>query len=203
MRHAAQITLTALLSATMASTGVAQWGPRGAGYGFGMRSWVLYEGGVDSLATRIELTEQQRSQLTELAQAFREENSDAVERMNNMRAEIAALSTEDQQPTRSALARIAEKYDYPERDLRPALYQLHSDMSGIITVQQQRQLLQAPARGFAGVGVPPAYGVRGGGYGRFAPAPRFSQRGGRSFIRGGRWGQRPRTRWYRRPPLEP
>jgi hypothetical protein len=203
MKPIARIALAALFSATLAGSGEAQWGPRGTGYGFGMRSWVLYENGVDSLAARIDLSEQQRSQLAELARTFRAENADAIERMNNMRAEIDALSTEDQRPTRSAMARIAEEYNYPERDLRPALGRLHHDMGGIITVQQQSQLLRGSARGFgrAGGEASPGYGVRGRGQGRFAPAPRFNQRGGRGVARGGRMGQP--MRLHRRPPLEP
>jgi Spy/CpxP family protein refolding chaperone len=205
MRRLAQIALTALLSAVLAGTAAAQWGPRGTGYGFGMRSWVLYENGVDSLAARIDLTEQQRSQLAELARTFRSENADAIERLSNMRAEIDALWTEDQQPTRTAIARIAEKYDYPERDLRPAFEQLHSDMSGIITVQQQRELLRGVGRGFGRGGAvgPPGYGVRGRGYGPLAPGSRFGQRGSRGFDRGGWMRYPPRMRLNRQPPLEP
>jgi hypothetical protein len=204
MRRVAQIALAAGLSASLAGPLTAQWGPRGSGLGFGMRSWVLYDGGVDSLAAVVDLSEQQRGELAELAGSFRTENADAIERLNHMRAEIESLWTEEQRPTRLAISRIAEKYDNPARDLRPALNQLHEDMSGILTVQQQRLLLRGRARGFGrprGIAAPGYWG-RGRG-GRFGPAPRFSPRAGRGFMGGGRTGRWPDMRQRRWPPLEP
>lgn len=204
MRRIASIALAAVFSATLCGSLAAQRGPRGSGYGFGMRSWVLYEGGVDSLATVVDLSEQQRAELTELAQSFRADNADAIGRMNQMRAEIDSLWTEEQRPTRLAMSRIAEKYDYPGRDLRPALDQLHEDMSAILTVQQYRELRgRASDSGRPRRMVAPGYGLRGRDHRRFAPAPRFSPRGGRGFMGGGRMGRWPGLRQRPWPPLEP
>lgn len=177
MRLTRTITVTAALGVVLAGTALAQRGPRGPGAGFGMRSWVLYENGIDSLAARIDLTDEQRSRLDALAQEFRSENADALGRMTQMREEIDALWTEDQRPTRDAMDRIAEKYDYPERELRPALTGLHEDMAGIITVQQQRQLQRGPLGGLMrGRRAVPGRGYR---------APRMDRRGWGSV-----WGPR-------------
>jgi len=177
MRLTRTITVTAALGAMLAGPALAQRGPRGSGAGFGMRSWVLYENGIDSLAARIDLTDEQRSRLDALAQGFRSENADALGRLTQMREEIDALRTEDQRPTRAAMDRIAEKYGYPARDLRPALTRLHEDMAGIITVQQQRQLQRGALAGSMwGREAVPGRGYR---------APRMDRRGG-----GAMWGPR-------------
>ena len=68
--------LTVALVVTVAALASAQAGPRGSGRGFGMRSWALHENGVDSIATRIELTDEQRGQLADLARAFQDEKDD-------------------------------------------------------------------------------------------------------------------------------
>jgi Spy/CpxP family protein refolding chaperone len=175
MKLTRTITVTAALGVILAGPALAQRGPRGSGAGFGMRSWVLYENGVDSLAARIDLTDGQRSRLEALAQEFRSQNADALNRMTQMRADIDALWTEDQRPTREAMERIAEKYGHPAQDLRPALTQLHEDVAGIITVQQERQLRRGALAGSMwGRRPAPGRGYR---------APRMNQRGGR-----GMWG---------------
>jgi Spy/CpxP family protein refolding chaperone len=193
MKLTKTITVTAALGIVLAGTALAQRGPRGQGAGVGMRSWVLYENGVDSIAARIDLTDEQRSHLDSLAQQFRSENADALGRMTQMREEIDALWTEDQRPTREAMDRIAEEYGYPARDLRPALTRLHEDMAGIITVQQQRQLQRGALAGSMwGRRAMPGRGYR---------APRMDRRSGRAM-----WGPRmyrgQRFRFRRNPPAD-
>jgi hypothetical protein len=185
--------VTAALGIVLAGTALAQRGPRGQGAGLGMRSWVLYENGVDSLAARTDLTDEQRSRLDSLAQQFRSENADALGRMTQMREEIDALWTEDQRPTREAMERIAEENGYPARDLRPALTRLHEDMAGIITVQQQRQLQRGALAGSMwGRRAMPGRGYR---------APRMDRRSGHAM-----WGPRmyrgQRFRFRRIPPAD-
>ncbi len=191
MKFKRTITLTAALGVALAGSVLAQRGPRGSGAGFGMRSWVLYENGVDSLAERIDLTDEQRDRIEALAHEFHNDNADAIERMTRMRAEIDALRTEDQRPTREAIARIAEEHGYPERDLRPALNQLHEDMAEIVTVQQQRQLQRSPPAG--------SIGGRGAMAGRGYRSPRAFQRGGRVMRGYPRFGGQ-RLRLHRIPP---
>lgn len=193
MKLTKTITVTAALGIVLASTALAQRGPRAQGTGVGMRSWVLYENGVDSIAARIDLTDEQRSHLDSLAQQFRSENADALGRMTRMREELDALWTEDQRPTREAMDRIAEEYGYPARDLRPALTRLHEDMAGIITVQQQRQLQRGTLAGSMwGRRAMPGRGYR---------APRMDRRSGRAM-----WGPRmyreQRFRFRRIPPAD-
>ena len=207
MRTPRTALLTALL-ASVAVTGVsAQAGPRGSGLGFGMRSWALYENGVDSIAAVIDLTAEQRTQLDELVQRFHSDNSDAIERMNQMRAEIDELWTDVQRPRRAAMDSIAQQYGYPERDLRPAITQLHNDLAGIITVRQQTELQRS--RSLAGrsrwstVGRANPSGQRGYAARRWGARPQFGMRS-RGAGRGmGRVGQMQRLRLHRRPPIDP
>jgi Spy/CpxP family protein refolding chaperone len=195
------------LATVVAVSAMAQGGPRGSGQAFGMGSWVLHENGVDSIAAIIDLTQEQRTQLDELAFKFRSENAEAIGRMNQMRAEIDSLWTDLQRPRREAMSQIAEKYDFPERDLRPALTKLHQDVAGIITVEQQAQLQRGRVspgrvgRGVAGQGY-------GGGQRRFASGrvgsrSQFGMRGRGSGMRAGRMGQMRRLRLHRPPPIEP
>ena len=201
------IAVTACLAVALVAPLAAQGGPRGSGQGFGMRSWVLQQGGVDSIAAIIDLTEEQRSQLDELARSFHEENAAAIERMNQMRAEIDALWTDVQRPRREAMEQIAEKYSFPEQDLRPALTRFHSDVAGIITVQQQTQLQRNRSLSRRSHWNTVGRAYRGGQRG-FASRRGFNQsrsvaRGGRGGMRAGRTGQMQRLRLHRRPPIEP
>ena len=209
MRVTRTLAMTFGLATALAVSAAPQAGPRGSGQGFGMRSWALYENGVDSIAAVVDLTEEQRAQLDELAQNFRSENSDAIDRMSQMRAEIDALWTDVQRPRMEAMSQIAEKYNYPERDLRPALTKLHNDVTGIITVQQQAQLQRG--RTLAGRSRWSSSGqayMGGGGQRRFASqrggfAPQYGMRGQGAGMVAGRMGQMQRMRLHRRPPIEP
>jgi hypothetical protein len=168
-----------------------------------MRSWALYENGVDSIATIIDLTAEQRAQLDELVQRFHSENSDAIARMNQMRAEIDGLWTDVQRPRRAVMDSIAQKHGYPERELRPALTQLHNQTAGIITVQQQAELQRG--RSLAGrsrwntayQGWRSGYASRRGGL-----RPQFGMRGNNAGRWAGRTGQMQRLRLHRRPPID-
>ncbi len=204
MKLTGRIALTVALAMVLAGSALAQRGPRGTGAGFGMRSWVLDENGLDSLAARADLTDEQRLRLDGLAQEFRTENADAVDRMNRMRAKIDALRTEDQQPTREAMNRIAKEHGYPERDLRPALTKLHEDMAEIITVQQQRQLQRGTTISGRGQRAMAGRGYRTGRGGFAAsgrrPAPRAYQRGGRGMAGRNQMYRGQRLRLHRIPP---
>ncbi len=209
MRVTRTLAMTFGLATALAVSAAPQAGPRGSGNAFGMRSWVLYENGVDSIAAVVDLTEEQRAQLDELAQSFRSENSDAIDRMSQMRAEIDALWTDVQRPRMEAMSQIAEKYNYPESDLRPALIQLHNDVAGIITVQQQSQLQRG--RTLAGRSRWSASGQAywgGGGHRQFASqrggfTSRYGMRGRGAGMGVGRMGQMQWMRFHRRPPIEP
>ncbi len=142
-------TATLMLAGAVAATATAQ---RGLGWsrgftGIGQGNWVLHEGGVDSMAAWFQLTDEQRSQFEELAEQFRRDNADALERWNNMREEIQALTTEDQRPTRAAIQRIGDKYNHPGEELRPALDQLQVEAAALLTpAQRQNARLQLARR---------------------------------------------------------
>jgi hypothetical protein len=63
------------------------WGFRGVGLG----NWALHENGVDSIAARFQLTEQQRAEFEALAQGFRSENGEVLSRWEQMRDEIQSF----------------------------------------------------------------------------------------------------------------
>jgi hypothetical protein len=141
-------TVTLILAAAVASAATAQ---RGLGWsrgftGIGRGNWALHEGGIDSLAAWFQLTDEQQSQFDELAAKFRGENAEALERWNNMQAEIQALTTEDQRPTRAAIQRIGEKYNHPGEELRPALDQLQVEGAAILTPAQRQMAGRRLAR---------------------------------------------------------
>ena len=142
------ITVTSILAAVAALPAAAQ---RGLGWsrgltGIGQGNWALHEGGIDSLAAWFQLTDEQRSEFEELAAQFRRENAAALERWNNMREEIQALTTEDQRPTRAAKQRIGEKYSHPGEELQPALDQLRVEGAAILTPAQRQNAGRQLAR---------------------------------------------------------
>ena len=138
------ITMSVALAVLAGGTALAQRGRggfgRGEAWGFrgvGLGNWALHENGIDSIAARFQLTEEQRAQFEELGANFRSENADVLERWEQMRGEIEALYTEDQMPTRDAILRIGEKYNHPSRDMGPALDQLMVETAGLLTFDQR------------------------------------------------------------------
>lgn len=121
------------------------WGFRGVGLG----NWALHEGGVDSLAARFQLTDEQKAQFQELADRFQSENSDVLARWQQMRDEIQSLYNEDQMPTREAIQRIGDKYDHPGQQMRDALDQLQVESAALLTPEQRRSY-RAPGRAYMG-----------------------------------------------------
>jgi Spy/CpxP family protein refolding chaperone len=141
-------TVTLMLAAVVALPAAAQ---RGLGWsrgftGIGQGNWALHEGGIDSLAAWFQLTDEQRGQFEELAAQFRRDNAEALDRWNNMQEEIQSLTTEDQRPTRAAIQRIGEKYNYPGEELRPALDQLRVAGAAILTPAQRQSAGRRLAR---------------------------------------------------------
>jgi Spy/CpxP family protein refolding chaperone len=156
MKTLRPIALTLALAAIAAGPALAQrgqggfgrgeaWGFRGAGLG----NWALHEGGIDSIAARFQLTDEQRGELEQLAAAFREENAEVLSRWEQMRDEIQALYTEDQMPTRAAIQRIGEKHNHPGQEMSLALDQLFVESAAILT-PQQRQSFRGQAYGRMG-----------------------------------------------------
>ena len=104
--------------------------------GVGLGNWALYEGGADSVAAWYQLTEEQRGKLGQLAAQFRSENADALQRWQQMQAEIQGLWTDNQQPTRAAIYSIGQKYGHPGLELQPALDQLHVQSTALLAPAQ-------------------------------------------------------------------
>lgn len=145
MKALRPITMIAMLALLAGSTALAQrgrggyamgqaWGFRGVGLG----NWALHENGIDSIAARYQLTEEQRAQFEELGAQFRTENVDALNRWEQMQAEIEALYTETQVPTRAAIQSIGDKYNHPSQEMTPALDQLRVETSALLSYDQRQ-----------------------------------------------------------------
>lgn len=135
--------------------------------GIGLGNWALYEGGTDSIAAWYGLTEEQHSQLLQLAATFRSENAEALQRWQQMQAEIQQLWTESQVPTRAAIISIGQKYGHPGLELQPALDRLQVQSTALLTPAQWRWVGRRSywGRGGGGLGFRrtyPAYRGRGG-----------------------------------------
>jgi len=150
-----------------------EFGPRAGG---GLGRVVLSDSAMDRFAERMELSEGQRGQLQNLADAYRSENADVLARMENLRDEMRTLREGDERPTRETLAGVFQKYDHPDLELRLAQSKLDRNVRSMLTPEQQR---------------------------RFARGARADVRAGARFIRGVRplpgreWNGRPGT--IRRP----
>ena len=192
------LALTLAVAGSAAPQGLPIWGGRGETWGFrgiGLGNWVLHENGLDSIAAWYGLTDEQRGEFEQLANAFRSENSEALQRWEQMQDEIQSLYTEDQMPTRAAIVRIGEKYNHPSQELRPALDQLQAEAAAILTPEQRLRY---------GRGI---YGRVGAGAGRMdirggrMTVPRRTPLIGRRPI--DLRGQRGSRLWNRRPGWRP
>jgi len=162
-----------------------EFGPRAGG---GLGSVVLSDSAMDRFAERMELSEEQRGQLQDLAEAYRNENADVVARLESLREEMRTLREGDERPTRAAVADVFRKYDHPDLDLRLVRGKLDRNVRAMLTPDQQRRL----ARGTR-VGPRSAPHMRQPS--RIAPRP-----GWNGTPRGVR---RPADRRLRRMPLRP
>ncbi len=196
MRGSKQITVALALTLAFAGSVAAQrgpmWGGRGEAWGLrgvGLGNWVLHENGLDSIAAWFDLTDEQRGEFEQLANEFRSENGEILQRWQQMRDEIQSLHTEDQMPTRDAIVRIGEKYNHPGQELAPALDQLQAEAAAILT-PEQRQSYRRGVYGRVGAGAG-RMGIRGGRTGMRRMAPGIGRRapmyqgplGGRYFQR--------------------
>ena len=186
MRTLRPIALIAVLAVAAAGSAAAQRGPGsfrgGPGMGMGLRL-LLEEDGLERFATRLELTDEQRGQLNDLVEAFKNETSDALDRLTKMQEEMRTLRSGDQRPTREALREIGDKYEHPGQALQRAFAKLQDDMLATLAPAQRRNWVRQMRRGMR---------TRG----RLMGARRFAPRG-RAAI-GGRWrSMRPRSlrRW--------
>ncbi len=186
MRTLRPIALIAALAVATAGSAAAQRGTGsfrgGPGMGMGLRL-LLEEDGLERFATRFELTDERRGQLNDLVGAFKNENSDVLDRLTKMQQEMRTLRSGDQRPTRKALREISDKYEHPGRALQPAFAKLQDDMLATLAPAQRRNWVRQMRRGMRTQG-------------RLMGALRFAPRGWAAI--GGRWrSMGPRSlRWW-------
>ena len=104
---------------------------------------VLRDSALDRFAERIELSDEQRNQLQELAENYRSENADALDRLDRMQEELRALRDSDEPPTPQALDEVIERYDHPDLDLDRADRVLDRNVRAILTPEQKINLARS------------------------------------------------------------
>lgn len=148
MKARLRIVLTVV--ASVALTSGTLWaqgrGPRaGTWAGPGMGPCVVVDGDMDRFAAALELTDDQKDQVASLVAEWQEENAELVERARKFHEERASLWSDTQRPRREAMAELAEKYDYPMRELAPKCQEFHESVGAILTAEQ-RAMLERPGR---------------------------------------------------------
>ena len=136
--------------AGLASAQRGGWGGRGMhgmgmgmgpGAGAGIAQWIIQEDGLDRLADRVELTDEQRGRLQDLVDSFRRENADALDRMARLQAERDSLLRRDARPRSLALhdslMALGNKYNHPGDDLFAPMNRLGRDAFDVLTPDQQ------------------------------------------------------------------
>lgn len=112
----------------------------------GLGSIVLRDSSLDRFAERLELSVEQRSQLRILAVEYRNNNTDALSRLEGMREEIRALHENDQRPTREAIDDVIERYDHPDLEIALAERRLGRNVRSLLTPDQERRLARGVRR---------------------------------------------------------
>ena len=140
----------------------AQRGVRGSRRGIaltarGLGAIMLNDTALNRFADRIQLTEEQQNELQAIAQSYRADNAETLNRLNGMRAELRALRDSADRPTRDALDEIVERYEHPDLDMARAERELGRDLRALLTPDQERRL---------------ARGIRGRAEGRMMVRPR-------------------------------
>jgi hypothetical protein len=103
----------------------------------GLGAIVLRDSALDRVAERLEFSDDQRDELRVLAENYRNENADVLDRVERMREELQALRDGDEQPTRQELAEVVERYDHPDLDIERAQRRLDRDVRAILTLEQE------------------------------------------------------------------
>ena len=106
--------------------------------GLHLGSIVLRDSALQWFAERFQLSQEQQNQMQEIADAYRNDNADVLERMKLMREELRALRDSSSHPTREMFAEVIERYDHPDLDLARAERRLGSSVLSILTPEQKR-----------------------------------------------------------------
>jgi hypothetical protein len=101
---------------------------------------------ADSLARMLQLTDDQTERVASLVADFKEENAEVLERARQFAEARASAWSSAERPKRQAMMELAEKYDYPMRELAPKCQELRDAVATMLT-PEQRARLQPPRRG--------------------------------------------------------
>ncbi len=133
----------ALLSGTLWAQGRGpQAGMRG---GRGMGPCVLVDGDIDRFAALLELTDDQKDEVAGLVAEWQVQNAEVVERARKFHEERESVWSNAERPRRQAVMELAEKYDYPMRELAPKCQEFRESVGEILTAEQ-RAILERPGR---------------------------------------------------------
>ena len=114
----------------------------GARARIGLAAILLRDSSLNRFASLIDLNEEQQTRMRELADKYRSENADALDRMERMQEELQALRNTEERPTRQALAEVVERYEHPDLDLDRADMVLNRDARAILTPEQEIILMR-------------------------------------------------------------
>jgi lipase chaperone LimK len=106
---------------------------------------VVIDGDIDRLAALLELTDEQKDEVAGLVTEWQEQNAQVVERARKFHEERESLWSSAERPRRQAMMELAEKYDYPMRELAPKCQEFRESVGEMLTADQ-RAILERPGR---------------------------------------------------------
>jgi lipase chaperone LimK len=105
----------------------------------------LVDGDIDRFAALLELTDDQKDEVAGLVAEWQVQNAEVVERARKFHEERESVWSNAERPRRQAVMELAEKYDYPMRELAPKCQEFRESVGEILTAEQ-RAILERPGR---------------------------------------------------------
>jgi Spy/CpxP family protein refolding chaperone len=93
----------------------------------------------------LQLTEDQIAQVAPLVANFNEQNAEVLDRARRFAEERESVWAGAERPKRQAMMELAEKYDYPMRELAPKCQEFRETIAAVLTPEQRAKL--EPPRG--------------------------------------------------------
>ena len=145
----------------------------------GASLYMRFHDDMDQLATDLELTDQQRQQLSTLVEGFTNEHGAALERMRTMRDSMMDMGSMRERPGSAERREMATQMRDAMDELMPAFREFDESVADVLT-WKQGQMLSRNSR-------PAMRGARGG-MGPRGFMPRRGMRGRMDMRRGSRRG---------------
>jgi len=108
--------------------------------GLHLGSIVLRDSALNRFAERLQLSDEQRGQMQDIAEGYRSANEDVLERMERMREELRTLRASPTRPTQDMFVEVMDRYDHPDLDVARAERRLAMRIRSILTPEQLKQV---------------------------------------------------------------